>query len=55
MQAIAEQIAEMIAIEPIEITQEVVHAPMQGLFEEMPIETAIVIPFAFLRELAAHE
>src|SRR4051812_12884929 len=43
------------AIEPIEIADQAVDAGMTALAEQMPVERLIMIPFALLAELAAHE
>src|SRR6267378_2260201 len=43
------------AIEPVEISDQRLDACVFFLFEQMPVKRAIVIPFALLAELAAHE
>ena len=43
------------AIEPVEIADQGLDAGIFLLLEQMPVKRAIVAPFAFLAELAAHE
>src|ERR1700693_1606163 len=43
------------AIDAIEIADQVLHAAMIGLIEQIPIKARVMIPFAPLAELATHE
>ena len=43
------------AIQPVQVADQRLDAGIFALLEQMPVERAIVVPFAFLAELAAHE
>ena len=43
------------AIEAIEVANQILHAAMIGLVEQIPIQAGVMIPFAPLAKLAAHE
>ena len=43
------------AVEVVEVADQRLHAGMPWLPEQVPVQGAVVIPFAFLAELAAHE
>src|SRR6185312_1104475 len=53
--AVALMQRQMRSVECIEIADEVLDAGMRGIIERRPIEIEVVIPFALLGELAAHE
>src|SRR5690606_12113186 len=44
-----------VAVEPVEVAHEALQPGMLGLLEQVPVEAAVVAPFALLAELAAHE
>ena len=42
-------------IEPVEVAHQTLHAAMRRIVEQVPIRLHVVVPFALLAELAAHE
>src|SRR5579883_2342389 len=44
-----------LAVEAVEIAHHELNAAMKGIPEQVPIEAVVVVPFARLREFAAHE
>src|SRR4029077_15353407 len=42
-------------IDPVQVANEPPNAAMQRIFEKMPIQTAVMVPFALLAKLTAHE
>jgi len=44
-----------VAIEPVEVAHEPLHASVRRLVDQMPRQALLVVPFRLLAELAAHE
>ena len=44
-----------LAIEPVQVAHEALHAAMHGIVEQVPVERMVVVPLPLLAELAAHE
>ena len=45
----------LLAIEPIQVGQETLHAAVRAVLEQVPVQAAIMIPLGPLGELTAHE
>ena len=43
------------AIERIQVTHQVLHAPVEGIGKKVPVERVVVPPFPFCGKLTAHE
>jgi hypothetical protein len=43
------------AIEPVEVLDQELDALVRGILEQVPVEAAVMVPFARLRDLVAHE
>ena len=44
-----------LAVDPVEVADQPLHAAMLGLVEQVPVQRMVVMPLRFLSELAAHE
>ena len=45
----------LLAVQPVQVTHQLLHAPVLGVLQQIPVQLLIMVPFAPLAEFAAHK